>query len=254
MGHVELVALARQPAAAGETLTLRDRAGAAAKSAGAGAWNAGEALVEAVGRVVDRAIDRTLLSDARVTSAAEGKRQLATDADAEAFAGDIQRVVVLAVPVVRRLARGARLTRVPWVMVVSSAISVGAAVSTGVRELRVLASLVAHRLEQATGERSDPALVKKLAIDLYLHPKRPLDVDDDKLRLVRLTRKWVLSGVFGRKTSKRAARALDAAERLDGAGLSARWAEAHREAAGQGFEPELRDPEMPRSSRRAERE
>lgn len=207
--------------------SLRGRAGAAAKSTGVGARSAGEALVEAVGGVVDRAIDRVLLSDERVTSAAQGKELLAGDTEAEAFAGDIQRVVVFAVPVVRRLARGARLTRVPWVMVASSAISVGVAVSTGVRELRVLASLVAHRLEQATGERSDPALVKKLAIDLYLHPKRPLEVDDDRLRLVRLTRKWVLGGMFGRKTSERAARAIDAAEGIDGAELSARWAALH---------------------------
>ena len=206
---------------------MRGRAGAVAKSAGSGAWSAGEALVEAVGGVVDRGIDRMLLSEKRVTSAAEGKRLLAGESDTEAFAGDIQRVVVVAVPVVRRLVRGARMTKVPWVMVASSAISVGVAVSTGVRELRAIASLVAHRLEQATGERSDPALVKKLAIDLYLHPKRPPEADDDKLRLVRLTRKWVSTGVFGRKTSKRAARALDAAERLDGAALSARWAEVH---------------------------
>ena len=87
---------------------------------------------------------RMLLSDRRITSAAQGKSLLAGDTDAEAFAGDIQRVVVVAVPVVRRLARGARRTRVPWVMVASSAISVGIAVSTGVRELRTLASLVAH--------------------------------------------------------------------------------------------------------------
>ena len=212
--------------------SLGGRARTAGKSAGVGVRNAGDALVEAVGRVVDTAIDRMLLSDERVTSAAQGKRLLAGDTDAEAVASDIQRVVVVAVPVVRRLVRGARLTRVPWVMVVSSAISVGVAVSTGVRELRVLASLVAHRLEQTTGERSDPGLVKKLAIDLYLHPKRPLQVDDDRLRLVRLTRKWVSGGVFGRKTSKRAAQALDAAERLDAAELSARWAEVHRQPAG----------------------
>jgi hypothetical protein len=228
---VDRALLRRYDAAVSRPITLprslRGRAGAAAKSAGVGARNAGEALVEAVDGVVDRAIDRMLLSDERVTSAAEGKRLLAGDTEAEAFAGDIQRVIVFAVPVVRRLARGARLTRVPWVGVASCAISVGAAVSTGVRELRVLASLVAYRLEQATGERSDPALVKKLAIDLYLHPKRRLDADDDKLRLVRLTRKWVLGGVFGRKTSKRAGQAIDAAERIDGAALSARWAELH---------------------------
>jgi hypothetical protein len=30
---------------------------------------------------------------------------------------------------------------------------------------------IAHRLEQATGAPSDPALVEKLAIDVYLDPK-----------------------------------------------------------------------------------
>ena len=67
---------------------------------------------------------------------------------------------------------------------------------------------------------SDPALVKTLAIDLYLDPKHTPQLADDKLRLVRLTREWVLSGAFGRKTSKRAARAFGAAERLDAAALS----------------------------------
>src|SRR5436190_8198601 len=119
--------------------SLRGRASSAGRSAGANARGASEALVEIVGGLVDRAIDRMLLTDDRVTSAAEGKRVLAGEADTEAVAGDIQRVVVLAVPVVRRLARGARFTRVPWVMVASSALSVGVSVPTGVRELRVLA-------------------------------------------------------------------------------------------------------------------
>src|SRR5215510_756406 len=163
-------------------------------------------------------------SSVKKATAAEGRRRLAGQAETEAFAEDIQRVVVLAVPVVRTLARGARWTRVPWLMVVSSAISIGVAVRTGVRELQVLASLVAYRLEQTTGAPGDPALVEKLAIDLYLNPKRTPRLADDKLRVVRLTRKWVLSGVFGRKTSKRASKALDAAERLDAASLSARWA------------------------------
>jgi hypothetical protein len=202
---------------------LRNRAWSAGKSAGDNARNASGALVSAVGRLANKAIDGVLLTDERVTSAADGKRLLAGDADTEALAGDIQRVVVLAVPVVRRLARGARLTRVPWLMVASSAVSIGIAVRTGVRELQVLASLVAHRLEQATGAPSDPALVKKLAIDLYLEPKRTLHLADERLRLLRLTRKWVLSGAFGRKSSKRATKALDAAERFDAAELSARW-------------------------------
>ena len=189
---------------------------------GANARNASGALVEAVGRLADKAIDRVLLTDKRITSAAAGKRLLAGEADKEALAGDIQRVALLAVPVVRRLARGARLTRVPWVMVASSAVSIGIAVHTGVRELQVLASLVAYRLEQATGAPSEPALVKKLAIDLYLDPKRTPHLADDRLRLLRLSRKWVLGGAIGRK-SKRATRALDAAERLDAAALAACW-------------------------------
>jgi hypothetical protein len=196
------------------------------------------ALVESVGRLADKAIDRVLLTDERVTSAADAKRLLAGKTDTEALAGDIQRVAVLAVPVVRRLARGARFTRVPWVMVASSAVSIGIGVRTGVRELQVLASLLADRLEQATGVPSDPTLVKKLAVDLYLDPKHTPKLADNRLRLVRLTRKWVLSGAFGRKTSKRAARALAAAERLDAAALSARWAAVRRRRDGSpGREP-----------------
>jgi hypothetical protein len=196
-------------------------------SAGAGATSATRksvaALVRAVGDLVDSAIDRVLLSDARVTSAAEARRLLAGEPDAEALADKIQRVVVLAVPVVRVLARGARFTRFPWVVLVSSSASIGIAVRTGTRELQLIGSLVAYRLERATGAPADPALVKKVAIDLYLRPKHAPDLTDDKLRLVRLTRKWLLLGAFGRSTSKRATKALEAAEKLDGAELAARW-------------------------------
>jgi hypothetical protein len=164
-----------------------------------------------------------LLSDERVTSASEARRLLAGEADTEALAEKIQRVVVLAVPVVRMLARGARWSRVPWVMVASSSVSVEIAVRAGVRELQLLASLVAYRLEEATGAPADPALVKTVAIDPYLHPKRPPDPADDKLRLLGLTRPWVLRGAFGRNTSRRAARALDEAEKLDVHQLAARW-------------------------------
>jgi hypothetical protein len=215
--------------------SLRERAAAAGKGAGvhavhagAGAVKAGDALVQAVGRLVDRAIDHVFLTGERVTSAAEGNRRLAGREETEALTEDIQRVVLLAVPVVRTLARGARLTRIPWVMVASSAVSVGIAVRTGVREIQVIAALVAHRLEEATGAPADPALVKKLAVDLYLHPRRKDHLGDDKLRLVRLTRKWVFLGALGRKTSKRAAKALEAAERLDPAALHSRWAASHR--------------------------
>jgi hypothetical protein len=207
---------------------LRARAGSVGNGATTTTRTAVVALVEAVGALADSAIDRVLLTDERVTSSAEAKRLLAGEADTEALADKIQRVVILAVPVVRLLARGARFTRVPWAMVASSSVSIAIAVRAGVRELQLLTSLVAYRLEQATGAPSDPALVKKVAIDLYLHPKRAADLSDDKLRLVPLTRKWVLGGAFGRNTSRRAAMALDAAERLDGGELAAEWASAAR--------------------------
>jgi hypothetical protein len=202
---------------------LLTRATSAGRGAGVATQRAGAVLVEAVGRLADAAVDRVLLSDERVTSAAEGKRQLAGESDTEAVADKVQRVVVLATPIVRVLARGARFTRLPWAMIASSSVSIGLTVRTGVRELQVLASLVDYRLEQATGARSDPRLVKKVAIDLYLDPKRVPDPTESQLRLVRLTRKWVLFGALGRKTSKRAARALDAAERLDAKELASRW-------------------------------
>ena len=203
----------------------------AGKKAGANASRAGDALVRAVGRLVNRAVDEMLLGDKRVISAAEGTRLLANDEETESRADDIQRIIVLAVPVVRALARGARVVKLPWVLIGSTAVTVGLAVRTGVREIQVLSSLVAHRLEQATGTPADPALVKKVAIELYLHPKRKLRLSDDKLHLVRLTRKWVLGGIFGRKTKKRTNRALAAAERLDSATLAENWKTVRRRRA-----------------------
>lgn len=186
------------------------------------------ALVEAVGSLTDAAIDRVLLTGERVTSAAEGRRLLAGETETEALADNIQRVVVLAVPVLRTVARGARFTRVPWVMIASTTVAVGIAVRTGVRELQVLTALVAHRLETATRAPADAALVKRVAVELYLDPKREPDLADH-FRLPRLTRKWVLSGAFGRNTSKQAEKALAAAEKLDVGAVLARY-EATRSA------------------------
>ena len=208
------------------TEKLRGYAAAATSaglSAGAATLKSRGALVDAVGRLVKAAVDRVLLSDDRVTSAADGKRRLAGQTETEELADKVQRVVVLATPVVRALGRGAKFTRLPWAMLASSSVSVAIAVRAGVREIQVLSSLVAYRIEQATGRPADPRLVEKVAVDLYLDPKRKPDLTDDRLRLVRLTRKWVLLGAFGRTTSKRAGKALEAAEKLDGSDLDAHW-------------------------------
>jgi len=195
----------------------------AGRSAGSATLKSRSALVDAVGRLVDAAVDRVLLGDDRVTSARDGKLRLSGQAGTEELADKVQRVVVLATPVVRAVARGARFTRLPWALIASSSVSVGIAVRTGVREIQVLSSLVAYRIEQATGAPAEARLVEKVAVDLYLDPKRKPDLTDDRLRLVRLTRKWVLLGAFGRTTSKRAGKALEAADRLDGRELDAAW-------------------------------
>jgi len=204
----------------------------AGKKARTDARRASGALVRAVSDLVGKAVDQVLLGDQRVGSAAEARQLLKRDEQVEALAGEIQRVVTLAVPVLRRLAHGARMARVPWVFVASTTLSIGIAVRGGVKEIQALSSLVAHRLEQATGAPADPALVKKLAVDLYLHPRRTPNLNNDRLGIVRLTRKWLLRGAFGRTTERRASRALEAAERIDAAALAAEWDSARRAKGG----------------------
>ncbi len=181
------------------------------------------ALTEAVGSLVEATVDRVVMTGERVTSAAEGRRLLAGEAETEALADNIQRVVVLAVPVLRTVAQGARFTRVPWVMVASTSVAVGLAVRTGVRELQVLTALVAYRLETVSRLPADPALVRRVALELYLDPKHEPDLGD-QFRLTRLARRWALSGALGRDTSKQTAKALAAAEKLDARAMLARYA------------------------------
>jgi hypothetical protein len=173
------------------------------------------AVERAAGDVVHRAFERLLSSDVEVETAAEAKRLLADDEDTEEIADAIQRFVAIATPVARVALRGARFTRVPWVLVASSAVSIGVTVRNGVRELQALAALLAYRFEQETGSPPDPALLRKLTLELYLKPRRAPDVSDLGLPLARLARRWIVSGALGRNTRKKTDKALDAAERLD---------------------------------------
>jgi hypothetical protein len=180
-------------------------------------------LLDAVGGLYDQVIDRILLSPERVTSAAEGKRLMASDDDSEALADTVQRVAVVATPIIRTLARGARwLPRVPWVLVASTTASLVMTIRAGVREVRVLGSLVAHRLELETGRPADPALVKQLTLELYLSPRRTPSLNGG-LPLGRLVRRWLFRGAIGKDTRRVADKALDAAERLDVETLESRW-------------------------------
>ena len=157
--------------------------------------------------------------DLRVTSAAEGKRLLAEDDRTEERADAIQRFVGVATPVVRIALRGARFTRVPWVLVVSSTLSTGVTVKAGVRELQVLAAFLAYRFEHELEAQPEPALLQKLTLELYLSPRRTPDVSDLGLPLVRLARRWILSGVLGRDMRGKTGKALDRAAQLDLAAL-----------------------------------
>ena len=172
--------------------------------------------------VVHLAFARLLSSDIHVTSAAEAKRLLADQEDTEELTDAIQRFVGIATPVARIALRGARFTRVPWVLVASSAVSIGVTVRNGVRELQAIAALLAHRFERETGAPPDPALLQKLTLDLYLKPRRSPDLSDLGLPLARLARRWIVSGAFGRNTRGKTEKALDAAERLDVASIAAR--------------------------------
>jgi len=97
--------------------------------------NAVSARVAGRDDLVGKAVDQVLLGDVRVGSASEARQLLKRDEHAEALAGDIQRVVALGVPLLRRLARGARVMKVPWVFVASTTLSVGIAVRSGVAGL-----------------------------------------------------------------------------------------------------------------------
>ncbi len=181
------------------------------------------ALVRALIELYDGAIDRLLASDARVTSARQGKAIIAGDDDAEELADRIQRVAVLAVPVVRTIIRGARFTRVPWVLVASTVASTTLTIRAGIREVQTIASFLAYRLERETGVPADPALVKKLTFQLYLSPRSAPDLTGAHLPLLRLLRRWLWRGAIGRDTRKQAGKALDAVEQLDLATTMSLW-------------------------------
>ena len=173
------------------------------------------ALERSAGDLVQQIFERLLASDMRVTSAEEGKRLLAKDDETEDMTDAVQRFVGIATPVVRIALRGARFTRIPWVLVASSSVSIGVTVRTGIRELQTIAALLRHRFEQETGTPPDPALLQKLTLELYLKPRKKPDVSDLSLPLVRLARRWITTGALGRSTRGKSDKALDAAERLD---------------------------------------
>jgi hypothetical protein len=179
------------------------------------------------GDLVHQVFERLLSSDIQVASAADAKRLLQEHEDTEELTDAIQRFVAVATPIVRIGLRGARFTRVPWVLVASSAVSIGVTVRNGVRELQAIAAVLAYRFQQESGAPLDSALLQKLTIELYLTPRRTPDVSSLSLPLAHLARRWIIAGAFGRNTRGKTEKALDAAERLDVASIAARAARPH---------------------------
>ena len=178
-------------------------------------------LERSAGDVVHQMFGRLLSSDIGVTSTAEARALLADGEDKEELTDAIQRFVAVGTPIVRIALRGARFTRVPWVLVASSAVSLGMTVRNGVRELQTIAALISHRFEQESGALPDPALLQKLTLELYLRPRRTPDVSDLGLPLARLVRRWIVSAAFGRNTRRKTERAFESVQRLDVLSLSA---------------------------------
>lgn len=102
----------------------------------------------------------------------------------------------------------------------------------GVRQVQVISALVEHRIEQATGEPVDAPLASTLAASLYAEPKRVPRLAGRRRRFGGIVWRLALRGAIGLDTGPKAMRALESAERLDGAAQAELWAnrERHRPA------------------------
>ena len=186
---------------------------------------AATAVPRAVGSLYDRAIDRVLARPYQVTTA-DDARALLDDPDSidvSAFADQIQQVAIIAIPLVRRLGAFRRVPgvkKVPWVLSIITVANVTRSIRQGVREVQVVGSYLAARLQATTGQPPDPELVKRLTVQLYLSPSRQPDTSITAgVPSGRLLRRWLTYGLVGRTTNKVAVRAVGAVERLDVASL-----------------------------------
>jgi hypothetical protein len=179
------------------------------------------AAVSAATSLYDRVIDRVLARPYVVTTADQARAVL-DDPDAidvSAFADQIQQVALVAMPIVRRLGRVRKVPgvkKVPWVFSVVTITNLTRAVRQGVREVQVVGSYLAARIQATTGAPPDPELVKRLTVQLYLSPKRKLDPSvDERVPARKLLQRWLFNGLLGRTSNKAAVRAIGAVERLD---------------------------------------
>jgi len=187
--------------------------------------------VSAVPRLVsslyDRAIDRVLARPYELETADEARALLEhpESIDVSAFADQIQQVALVALPIARRvgaLRRVPGVKKMPWVLSVVTVANLTRAIRQGVREVQVVGSYLATRLQAETGQPPDPELVKRLTVQLYLSPSRRPVLSDGRVPAVLLLRRWLIYGLVGRTTNKGAGRAIRAVERLDVPAMLAR--------------------------------
>ncbi|MCU1426332.1 MAG: hypothetical protein JWL83_332 [Actinomycetia bacterium] len=115
-----------------------------------------------------------------------------------------------------RLVRRSRV--VPSAAAIAATASTLAAIAVSVQHLRVLASLLVHRL-RAAGHPVDPAFVRRVTLALYLDPSVGADAArPNRMAAAHLATNWATHAVpllRARKTATRVHRAADAIEALD---------------------------------------
>ena len=209
---------------------MRRRAGPSAVS------KAGPALVRSaasgLATLYDRAVDSVLIRPHEIGSAAEAIAFSETDEawNADALTDQVRKVAVTLLPLLGRagvLTRTPGLRRVPSVAVASTVGAVSTQLWSGVKDLQILAALIATRLRRG-GYVADPPLIKRLAIELYTHPDRQPTLDSVPASATVVLAKWMIAGAIGRTTSQQAHRAFAAAERLDIHALMSRWPDPER--------------------------
>ena len=183
--------------------------------------------VLAVGDLYDRAVDSVLIGPHDIGTADEAMELARSDFawNADALTDQVRKVALVVLPLLRRtgmIARAPGLRRVPSIAIATTFAAVSTQLWSGVKELQILAALVATRLRRA-GYEADPPLVKRLAIELYTHPERQPALMSVPSSITRVVARWTVAGVFGRNTSNRAHKAFVAAEELDLDAVMAQW-------------------------------
>lgn len=212
---------------------LHRRSSGGSASAASVEANALRRVIAGVGALYDRAVDAVLATPHLIRDERDALQLLDErgSTDDQALAERIGKLAMVATPVLTRMKSAGRLAklaklpgakRVPLIASVTTVASVGAALNRGVRDVQVIGSYVATRIERTTGEPPDPELVKRLTVQLYLSPSTVPRLDK-RVPTAKLLRKWLVRGALGRDSKKAAQKAVAAVTRLDVPSAVAWW-------------------------------